>query len=110
MPNGKRGAPSKPKVIRHGFLLPQQLLLVGFAGWNVWPEPVRLVSTILDLIQVPTSRVAASVMAAYTVFIRIGKLHVLLQQLENLKNSVSEKKLNGYTVPLSGISLSTVHS
>lgn len=51
-----------------------------------------------------------SVMAAYTVFIRMGRLHVLLQQLENLKNSVSEKKLNGYTVPLSGISLSTVHS
>ena len=51
-----------------------------------------------------------SVMAAYTVFICIGRLHVLLQQIENLKNSVSEKKLNGYTVLLSGISLSTVHS
>lgn len=28
MPNGKRGAPSKLKVIRHGSLLPQQLLFV----------------------------------------------------------------------------------
>ena len=44
MPNGKRGAPSKLKVIRHGSLLPQQLLLVvmlycwliSLRGWYCW--------------------------------------------------------------------------
>ena len=44
MPNGKRGAPSKLKVIRQGSLLPQQLLLVvmlycwliSLRGWYCW--------------------------------------------------------------------------
>lgn len=47
MPNGKRGAPSKPKVIRHGSLLPQQLLLVVILLAHIF-EGVVLLAEMYD--------------------------------------------------------------
>ena len=47
MPNGKRGAPSKPKVTPHGSLLPQQLLLVVILLAHIF-EVVVLLAEMFD--------------------------------------------------------------